>query len=67
MATTDRSVPACDAPSTLINRRTVLGGAVAGAAALALLPQAGAVAESSAGAAPVDRFPFPGRPGRPWR
>ncbi|UUN30440.1 metallophosphoesterase [Streptomyces sp. FIT100] len=63
VATTDRSVPACDAPSTLINRRTVLGGAVAGAAALGLLPQAGAAAESSAGAAPVDRFPFPGRPG----
>ncbi|MBB5934773.1 metallophosphoesterase [Streptomyces zagrosensis] len=44
---------------TGVGRRTMLGGAVAGAAALALLPQAARAASG----APVQKFPLPTRPG----
>ncbi|MFH8738753.1 MULTISPECIES: metallophosphoesterase [unclassified Streptomyces] len=66
ITTTGRPAPTAGGPSGLVGRRTVLGGAVAGAAALAVLPQAAAASPRSATAAdvPVAKFPFPTRPGR---
>ncbi|WEV27309.1 metallophosphoesterase [Streptomyces sp. 71268] len=57
--------PVVDAAGPGVGRRTVLGGAVAGAAALALLPQAAQAAQAAraASGAPVDKFPLPSRPG----
>ncbi|NGN63365.1 calcineurin [Streptomyces sp. A7024] len=57
--TTGRTAPADGgAAGRLLNRRTVLGGAAAGAAVLAGLSQAGAPARAAADT-PVQKFPLP--------
>lgn len=67
VTTTGRTAPAAGP----LTRRTVLGGAVAGAAALTVLPQvtagrahaAAPDALAAPAATPVTKFPLPGRPG----
>ncbi|MFT2018002.1 metallophosphoesterase [Streptomyces sp. 796.1] len=66
ITTTGRPTPApiADGESG-VRRRAVLGGAVAGAAALTLLPQAAHAAQvAKASGTPVTKFPLPTRPGR---